>query len=184
MAGETNHSSELHSTGEHSVVNNVAHHEAGIESLLWPTISFSLYLAVMFTFYVKKGKPALLARKASYLQKAEEGNRLLDRAKRRLDHAEERKLNLAQALTAIQQNSKEEGENVASSLLIDANNRASYLVEDAKVRIIQEEKQAEEEIKREIAVRAIALAKSKFEKGWNSDADKRFISNNLQNIKH
>lgn len=158
------------------------HEQNGIESLLWPTISFSIYFAVMVGLYLKKGKPALKARKATYLQKAEEGNRLLEAARRRLELANVKKSNLELELLNLKKYSKDESEIIVSTLLSDANNRADYLVEDAKTRIIQEEKQAEEELKKEIASKAVLLAKAKFKQGWNNNADRSFIASNLNNL--
>jgi len=152
---------------------------AGLSSLLWPAVNFSIFVLVMRKLYRKHVSVLLRGRSASVKNH-------LDRARIDLAEAEESYQGLYNKLTNIEVDKRElfarfdtEGANLSKIILEQAGLQSQRVEADSKRQIDSELSQATKGLKRTAIEEAIKLAEAKLKDGLSVDQDKLLRSDAL-----
>ena len=154
--------------------------EGASSTLLWMTINFSIYAAILFWVYRKHGVKALKARSIGVEQEINnslEQKRLAEEqlllSKQRLEDIELEKKDVLRAL-------EQEGEHLSLEVIKAAKRGAEAMERDVSRQVQDELAKAQEEIREEVVRGAMAKAHQEFSAGVAENVDQKLIHGALQ----
>lgn len=174
------HGAETHADGAHGGAHGG--HHAGIESLVWPTINFAIYLALMSYLYKRFAGPALKARAVTFDEQFRRAERALEDAERELRGAQNRADQIEEEQAAIEARFGAEAQSLSRDIADAARRSIAQIEADVQRRIDSEKARAFEQLRHEAVARAARLAREKLRSGLSADDDYRLRHETLRGL--
>jgi F-type H+-transporting ATPase subunit b len=145
--------------GEHGAA---AEHEAPFSgrTFMWQMLNFGALLFLLIKFGGPAVKKALQARHQQIKTDLASAAESRAAAQARFEHQEKRLAALESEIATIRAGIKQEAEAEKARLIVMAEDRARRIREESEFIIEQQVKQAEEDLRREVAAQAVALAEA------------------------
>lgn len=157
-------------------------HHKGIDSLVWPTVNFAIYLAVMAHFYKKFAVPALKARAVNFDEQFRKAERALEDAERELRAAHNRFDQIDEEQAAIDARFGAEAQALSREILEAARRSIAQIENDVQRRIESEKVRAFEQLRNEAVARAAKVARDKLRSGLSPEDDYRLRHETLRGL--
>lgn len=159
--------------------HGAGHAPADISTLFWPTCNFILYICLMTYLYRKFARPVLRDQRIeleAFVARAQNEMLTLSseaaQIKDRISMIQEEKADIIAEL-------EREGRLTADALIMEANQKARRLKEDATKWYESETQRTRSEAKRELVGRIISKVRADLRIKFSSEEDKQFIKSNL-----
>jgi len=144
-----------------------------IGALFWPAVNFTIYAVLLRYGYRKVARPLLRDRSVQLKQDIGAAAGLLREAEADLEGLNQRLELISSEKEALRLRLRTDGENIAASLITEAERAAKRKREDTERRIRSEFGKVTAEIQREVVHTATASARSRLSRELSQDDDKR-----------
>ncbi len=146
---------------------------ASIASLFWPAVNFTLYAILLSYGYRKVARPLLRDRSVQLKQDITSAAKALDEAEREIAALQQRLELIDEEKSALRNRLQGDGDNIAASLITDAERAAKRKREDTERRILSEFARVRAEIQREVVYSATATARQRLSSELSREDDQR-----------
>jgi F-type H+-transporting ATPase subunit b len=146
---------------------------AGVETLIFPIINFTLFAFAVVYLYRKYGAPILMERRVQFETRLNSSQRLLVQAEQDLAAVSDRLASFDEERQEILTSLKREGEAMAEQILRNAQANAEAIDRDGKRRAEREYQQAVGELRRLVVEQASQKARRKLEQNLSAEDDRR-----------
>jgi F-type H+-transporting ATPase subunit b len=158
------------------------HHTPSITEVIFPTLNFLIYLAIIIKFglppvrsFLKNRRDAVVATMTQASAKKAAAQALVDEYKAKL-------ASLDQLVRSLQATLRDEGERDQAKLVGEANAMAAKINADAGILADQEVKMARQKIREDMAIQAEATARALLQRNLSVDDQNRLADEFIQSI--
>ena len=152
---------------------------AGIDTLLWPTINFILYLLLIYTLYRRFACPVLRDYRAEVESLAIRAQSENDTLRAELDQLGRDLSNIDEEKESIVADLEREGRNMAADILTLANQKVERLLLDTGTRISTEKSRIESDVRKELLSSALNKVLERISRDYTEDQDRQVIEASL-----
>ena len=158
---------------ETAIASSSAHGSPTIANLQWPVVNASIYLIILIWIY-KKHLRGLVANRADKVQGfLDASKQLVDKANEYLKEVIKRRDTLELERSKLIAEYEKEGERTSLQIIQNAYQQVKSQDEATERQIASELNQAQNEIRSEVVIKAIGLAKRRLQSEFSYEQDKQ-----------
>jgi F0F1-type ATP synthase membrane subunit b/b' len=156
----------------HTATPHTGQEHVDYSTLFWPTVNFSIYVAILVYFYRRHGAAALRNFSASVRSRIESVRAVLHESDREVRRAEARQIDVQSEVHAVIKELEIEGDKMAEAILAQAKTAAAQKELDIERQIQTEFASARAEVKSRIIANASIRARDILRTGITPEQDR------------
>jgi F-type H+-transporting ATPase subunit b len=158
------------------------HHTPSITEVIFPTLNFLIYLAILVKFALPPVRSFLKNRRDEVVATMTQASAKKAAAQALVNEYKAKLATLDQQVRSLQATLRDEGERDKAKLLGEANAMAAKIKADASILADQEVKMARQKIREDMAIQAEATARALLQRNLSADDQNRLADEFIQSI--
>jgi F-type H+-transporting ATPase subunit b len=158
------------------------HHTPSITEVIFPTLNFLIYLAILVKFALPPVRSFLKNRRDEVVATMTQASAKKAAAQALVNEYKAKLATLDQQVRSLQAILRDEGERDKAKLLGEANAMAAKIKADASILADQEVKMARQKIREDMAIQAEATARALLQRNLSADDQNRLADEFIQSI--
>ena len=158
------------------------HHTPSITEVIFPTLNFLIYLAIIIKFALPPVRSFLKNRRDEVVATMTQASAKKAAAQALVDEYRAKLTALDQLVRSLQSTLRDEGERDKAKLLGEANAMAAKVKADASILADQEVKMARQKIREDMATQAEATARALLQRNLSAEDQNRLADEFIQSI--
>ena len=158
------------------------HHTPSITEVIFPTLNFLIYLAIIIKFALPPVRSFLKNRRDEVVATMTQASAKKAAAQALVDEYRAKLAALDQLVRSLQATLRDEGERDKAKLLGEANAMAAKIKADASILADQEVKMARQKIREDMATQAEATARALLQRNLSAEDQNRLADEFIQSI--